>query len=45
VSPPLAHVAGVPLEEGLLTLLPAACAFGVAARARLAELVAWLRRR
>jgi len=45
MSPPLAHVAGIPLEEGLLMLLPAACAFGVAVRGRLGELVAWLRQR
>jgi hypothetical protein len=45
VSTRLAHVAGVPLEEGLIMLVPAACAFAVAVRARLGELVAWLRRR
>jgi hypothetical protein len=45
VSVPFAHVAGVPVEEGLLTLAPAGCAVAFAARARLLEFVRWLRRR
>lgn len=32
---PLAHVAGVPVEEGLLALGPAALAFGAMAAAHL----------
>jgi hypothetical protein len=49
VSPLLAHVAGVPVEEGLLVLAPAGTAVvgvvALVARARLVELVAWFRRR
>jgi hypothetical protein len=44
VSPPLAHVAGVPVEEGLLTLVPALCALAFAVRVKLGEIAAWLRR-
>jgi hypothetical protein len=40
-----AHVGGIPLEEGLLTGAPAACAFAVLMRARLREMVGWRRRR
>ncbi|MGH2947712.1 MAG: hypothetical protein ACRDPC_15915 [Solirubrobacteraceae bacterium] len=40
-----AHVAGIPLEEGLPTLAPAACALAVLVTARLRGFVAWLRRR
>jgi hypothetical protein len=45
VSPIFAHVAGVPVEEGLLALVPTACALAVAVRARLGEIAGWLRRR
>jgi hypothetical protein len=45
VTPPLAHVAGVPLEETVLALLPAACALAVMIRVVLAERIEWLRRR
>jgi hypothetical protein len=45
VSLPFAHVGGVPLEEGLLTLAPVASLFAVLVGARLREVGAWLRRR
>jgi hypothetical protein len=45
VTPPLAHVGGVPVEETVLALLPAACALAVMIRAVLVERVGWLRRR
>jgi hypothetical protein len=38
VTPPLAHVAGLPLEETLPTLAPAACALALAGRVALARL-------
>jgi len=44
-----AHVMGVPVEESALSLAPAGVAIltvaTLAARARLAELAGWLRRR
>jgi hypothetical protein len=42
---PIAHVGGIPLEEGLPAVVPATCAVLVFARARLGELLAWRRRR
>jgi hypothetical protein len=40
-----AHVAGLPVEETLPALLPAACALALAIRARLAQVGRRLRRR
>jgi hypothetical protein len=40
-----AQVGDVPLEEGLLTLIPVAGALGVAVMARLRELSTWRPRR
>ncbi|HEX2056916.1 MAG TPA: hypothetical protein VHI71_00970 [Actinomycetota bacterium] len=40
-----AHVGGVPLEEGMLALAPAASVFAVLVGARLREVRRWLRRR
>jgi hypothetical protein len=49
VSPIVAHIAGVPAEEGVLALAPAGlatvCVLAGLARARIAEVTAWLRRR
>jgi hypothetical protein len=45
MSPTVAHVAGVPLEEGLLTLTPVASVLALAVTARLRELSARRRRR
>jgi hypothetical protein len=44
VSVTLAHVGGVPLEEGLLTLTPVASVLAVLVGARLREIGGWLRR-
>jgi hypothetical protein len=41
----LAHVGGVPLEESLLGLAPAASVFAVLVSARLERIGWWLRRR
>ena len=41
----IAHVGGVPLEESLLALAPAASVFAVVVGARLKEVGGWLRRR
>jgi len=45
VSVTSAHIAGIPLEEGLLPLVPAVGALAVVARASLGRIVGWLRRR
>jgi hypothetical protein len=45
VTPPLAHVAGVPVEETVLALLPAACALALAARATVGQITVRFRRR
>ena len=45
MSVSFAHVGGVPLEEGVLALAPAASALAVLAGARLRWIGAWLRRR
>jgi hypothetical protein len=45
VIAPFAHVGGVPLEEGVATVAPAAGAFAFLIGARLRGLGAWLRRR
>ena len=48
MTPLVAHIMGLPVEEGLLGLAPAALVVGAAAiacRARLEEIVGWLRRR
>jgi hypothetical protein len=42
---PLAHVAGLPIEETLPMMLPAVCALALAARATLAQARRRLRRR
>ena len=42
---PFAHVGGVPVEESLLAVAPAASILGVLVGARLRELGGWLRRR
>jgi hypothetical protein len=43
-----AHIAGIPVEEGVLALVPAGAAIvsvvALVAKARLAEIVAWRRR-
>jgi hypothetical protein len=44
VSVTLAHVGGVPLEEGLLMLAPVASVLAVLVGARLREIGGWLRR-
>jgi hypothetical protein len=41
----IAHVGGVPIEESLLALAPAASVFAVVVGARLREVSGWLRRR
>jgi hypothetical protein len=41
----IAHVGGVPVEESVLALAPAASVLAVLVGARLRELGAWLRRR
>ena len=41
MSPTVAHVAGIPLEEGLLTLTPVASVLALAVTARLRTLRAW----
>ena len=41
----IAHVGGVPLEQSVLALAPAASVLVVLVGARLRELGAWLRRR
>ena len=43
--PPLTHVAGIPLEEGLLTLTPVASVLALAVTARLRTLRGWRVRR
>jgi hypothetical protein len=40
-----AHIGGVPLEEGLITLAPTAAVLVLLARARLKEVAGWRRRR
>jgi hypothetical protein len=45
VNVTFAHVGGVPVEESLLALAPAASVFAVVVGARLRELGGWLRRR
>ena len=45
MSPTVAHVAGIPLEEGLLTLTPVAGVLALAVTARLRTLRAWRVRR
>ena len=40
-----AHISGIPVEESLLAIAPAACALTVLLRARLREIVPWRRRR
>jgi hypothetical protein len=49
MTPLVAHIMGLPVEEGLLGLAPAGGlvvgAAAIACRARLEELVGWLRRR
>jgi hypothetical protein len=40
-----AHVGGIPLEEGLATIAPAACVFAVLVRTRLRGMGEWLRHR
>ena len=45
MSLPLAHVGGVPIEEGALAVAPLASVFAVLVGARLSELAGWLRRR
>ena len=49
MSPTVAHVAGVPVEEGVLALVPAGAAMvsvvAILGRARLREIVGRLRRR
>jgi hypothetical protein len=44
VSGLFAHVAGLPLEESLLGLAPAASVFAVLVSARLGKISGWLRR-
>jgi hypothetical protein len=48
VSPPFAHVGGMPVEESLAALAPAGtatiCVLALVAKAKIAELVAWLKR-
>lgn len=48
MTPTLAHIAGIPVEEGVL-LVPAGAAVAsvvvLRANAKLAEIVAWRRRR
>ena len=44
MTPPIAHVAGMPLEEAVPALVPAACAFALIARAALYQAGRWLRR-
>jgi hypothetical protein len=41
----IAHVGGVPFEESLVALAPAASVFAVLVGARLREVGGWLRRR
>ena len=38
MSPPVAHVGGIPIEEGLLTLTPVASVLALAVTARLRQL-------
>jgi hypothetical protein len=45
VSLPTAHIAGLPLEEGLPSVAPAAAVAVILIRARLRGLGAWRRRR
>jgi hypothetical protein len=45
MSVPLAHIAGVPIEETALALAPAGCAITVLISARVRGLLGWLRRR
>jgi hypothetical protein len=45
MSVSLAHVGGVPLEESVLALAPAASVLAVLVGARLREVGGWLRRR
>jgi hypothetical protein len=45
MSVTFAHVGGVPLEESLLAVAPAASILAVLVGARLRELGGWLRRR
>jgi hypothetical protein len=45
VSTVLAHIGGIPVEEGLLTIAPAVCVFAVLVRARLEGVVQRLRQR
>ena len=49
MSPPLAHVAGIPVEETVLALAPAGaamvCVVAMQCRAKLAEVARWRRRR
>jgi hypothetical protein len=42
---PIAHIGGVPVEEGLPAVVPATCALVVVVRARLGGIAAWRRRR
>jgi hypothetical protein len=43
MSPRLAHIAGLPVEETLPTLAPLACALVILARARLSAIRRWRR--
>jgi hypothetical protein len=45
ISAPFAHIAGIPIEEGALTLAPAAGAIAVLISVRVRGLLEWLRHR